>query len=64
MSKKKKLSEGNLYNVETSNISKNRSEKDLSNWKKEVRRHLMHHLAGRSSQDIEKIIQATFGDTI
>ena len=58
------IKEGNLYNLETSAISKNRSETDLSQWKKEVRKQLQRHLSGKSPEEIKKIIDSTFGNII
>ena len=58
------MNEGNLYNIETSTISSNRSKTDLEAWKKEVRRQLMVHLAGKSKKEITNIIKTTFGNTI
>ena len=63
----KKLKEGNLYNVQqavTPGIGMNVSKVGLNQWNKEVRKQLMEKLRQYSPEQIDKIIKATFGDTI
>jgi len=63
----KKLFEGNFYNVEqsvTSSTGKDVSKAGLSDWNREVRKQLMEKLRQYSPEQIDKIIKATFGDTI
>jgi len=49
------VNEGNLYNIETSTIQKDRSKKDLSSWKKQVKKELMRHLADKSPEEVKAI---------
>lgn len=60
----KQVSEGNVYNMETAYAGPNRSKTGLQSWSKEVRRQLMQHLSDKSPEEVEKIIKATFGDTL
>ena len=60
----KQVSEGNVYNMETAYLGPNRSKIGIQNWSKEVRRQLMQHLSDKSPEEIEKIIKATFGNTL
>lgn len=62
-----KLSEGNLYNVQqvvTPGLGTNVSNVGLKEWNKEVRKQLMEKLRQYSPEQVDKIIKATFGDTI
>jgi hypothetical protein len=60
----KQVSEGNVYNMETSYMGPNRSKVGLQNWSTEVRKQLMQHLSDKSPEEVEKIIKATFGDVL
>ena len=60
----KQVSEGNVYNMETAYLGPNRSKISIQNWSKEVRRQLMQHLSDKLSEEVEKIIKTTFGDTL
>lgn len=60
----KQVSEGNVYNMETAYIGPNRSKIGIQNWSKEVRRQMMQHLSDKSPEEVEKIIKATFGNTL
>lgn len=60
----KQISEGNVYNMETAYIGPNRSKIGIQNWSKEVRRQMMQHLSNKSPEEVEKIIKATFGNTL
>ena len=60
----KQVSEGNVYNMETAYLGPDRSKVGIQNWSKEVRRQLMQHLSDKSPEEIEKIIKATFGNTL
>ena len=62
-----KLSEGNLYNVQqavTPGLGTNVSKVGLNQWNREMRKQLMEKLRKYSPDQVEKIIKATFGDTI
>jgi hypothetical protein len=63
----KKLKEGNLYNVEqsvTPGMGTNVSKVGLSAWQREMRKQLMQKLKHYAPDQIQKIINATFGDNI
>lgn len=60
----KQVSEGNVYNMETAYLGPNRSKIGIQNWSREVRRQLMQHLSDKSPEEVEKIIKATFGNTL
>jgi hypothetical protein len=63
----KKLKEGNLYNVEqsvTPSTGANASKVGLAAWNREMRKQLMQKLKHYAPDQVEKIINATFGDNI
>ena len=63
----KKLKEGNLYNVEqsvTPGMGTNVSKVGLSAWQREMRKQLMQKLKHYAPDQVQKIINATFGDKI
>ena len=63
----KKLKEGNLYNVQqtvTPGTGMDVSKSGLSEWNREMRKQLMQKLKHYAPDQVEKIINATFGENI
>ncbi len=63
----KKLTEGNVYNVQQEVSAKdfsNVSKSGLKEWSAAVRKELMQKLRSYSPEQVDKIIKSTFGDTI
>lgn len=63
----KKLKEGNLYNVQqtvTPGTGMDVSKSGLSEWNREMRKQLMQKLKHYAPDQVEKIINATFGKNI
>ena len=61
----KRITEGNLYNVEDEiKGKKNASSSGLENWKKEVRKQLMDQLSRQNIKNVEEVIRKTFGNLL
>jgi len=58
------MNEGNLYNIESGDETPPRSEIGIDNWKHEIRKQLMKHLAGKSAEEIDTIIRSTLGNLL
>jgi hypothetical protein len=60
---------GNVYNVEQISTpemvasGKDATKVGLNQWKAEVRKQLMEKLKGYAPEQVERIIQTTFGDS-
>lgn len=63
--KSNKITEGNVYNVETTFGANQDASKDgLAGWKAEMRRQLMDYLSRSNIKNIDQIIKTTFGDIL
>lgn len=60
-----KLTEGNVYNVQTETSQEtDASTKGLEAWKKEVRKQLHGYLIRNKTQNVDAIVKATFGTVL